>query len=128
MKNLKEDQFEKEYKNHIIQKVKREGGGYLWKVLETNGLFGTLPDAKHEIDSLIVRQLKELKEQEKQIIVQKSKLQRFESTKFILNIPNEINVYLEWASTYKKAHKAQIVRAAIEDYMCEDKDWKEYND
>ncbi len=47
-------------------------------------------------------------------------------TKFILIIPSEIDRYLEWASDYKRMHKAQVVREAIEKYMEKDEDWKEY--
>jgi nucleoside 2-deoxyribosyltransferase len=47
-------------------------------------------------------------------------------TKFILIIPAEIDRYLEWASTEKRMHKAQIVREAIEKVMDGDKEWKEY--
>ncbi|MBN1331530.1 hypothetical protein JW978_01430 [Candidatus Dojkabacteria bacterium] len=47
-------------------------------------------------------------------------------TKFILIIPSEIDRYLEWASDYKRMHKAQLVRQAIEDYMQRDTDWKEF--
>lgn len=47
-------------------------------------------------------------------------------TKFIMIISPEIDRYLEWASDYKRMHKAQIVRTAIEDYMADDKEWKEY--
>ena len=52
----------------------------------------------------------------------KSKL----DTKFILIIPPEIDRYLEWASDYKRMHKAQLVREAVENYMGNDKDWEEY--
>lgn len=47
-------------------------------------------------------------------------------TKFILIIPAEIDRYLEWASDYKRMHKAQIVRNAIEEYMEKDSDWQEF--
>jgi len=47
-------------------------------------------------------------------------------TKFILIIPAEIDRYLEWASDYKRMHKAQIVRTAVENHMENDSDWKEY--
>jgi len=46
-------------------------------------------------------------------------------TKFIFIVPAEIDRYLEWASDYKRMHKAQIVRTAIENYMEGDSDWKE---
>lgn len=47
-------------------------------------------------------------------------------TKFILIISPEIDRYLEWASDYKRMHKAQLVREAVEKYMNEDKDWAEF--
>lgn len=47
-------------------------------------------------------------------------------TKFILIIPAEIDRYLEWASDYKRMHKAQIVRNAIENYMEKDEEWQEF--
>jgi len=52
----------------------------------------------------------------------KSKL----DTKFILIISPEIDRYLEWASDYKRMHKAQIVRNAVEKEMESDKDYKKY--
>lgn len=47
-------------------------------------------------------------------------------TKFILIIPAEIDKYLEWASDYKRMHKAQLVRQAIEKFMEKDSDWSEF--
>lgn len=47
-------------------------------------------------------------------------------TKFILIIPAEIDRYLEWSSDYKRMHKAQIVRNAIEAHMESDPDWQEF--
>ena len=49
-------------------------------------------------------------------------------TKFILIIPAKIDQYLEWSSSYKRMHKAQLVREAIEKYMDKDEDWKEFVD
>ncbi|MBD3363453.1 hypothetical protein GF362_07095 [Candidatus Dojkabacteria bacterium] len=61
----------------------------------------------------------------------KEKLQKFFEetknlldTKFILIIPPEIDRYLEWASDYKRMHKAQIVREAIDQLMEEDEEWQ----
>lgn len=48
-------------------------------------------------------------------------------TKFILIISPEIDRYLEWASEYRRMHKAQLVRNAVEDMMKKDKEWKESN-
>lgn len=47
-------------------------------------------------------------------------------TKFIMIISPEIDKYLEWAGDYKRMHKAQLVRNAIEEYMETDKDWQEF--
>jgi nucleoside 2-deoxyribosyltransferase len=47
-------------------------------------------------------------------------------TKFILIISPDIDKYLEWASSTKRMHKAQIVRNAVEDQMAKDKDWKSF--
>jgi len=47
-------------------------------------------------------------------------------TKFILIIPPEIDQYLEWASDYKRMHKAQLVRNAITELMEKDNDWEEF--
>ncbi len=47
-------------------------------------------------------------------------------SKFILIIPSEIDRYLEWASDYKRMHKAQLVREAIENFMSRDREWKEF--
>ncbi len=47
-------------------------------------------------------------------------------TKFILIISPEIDRYLDWASEYKRMHKAQIVRNAIEKKMELDEDYKKY--
>lgn len=55
-----------------------------------------------------------------------SKAKQQLDTKFILIIPAEIDRYLEWASDYKRMHKAQIVRESIEKYMEQDEDWQEF--
>lgn len=47
-------------------------------------------------------------------------------TKFILIISPEIDRYLEWAGDYKRMHKAQIVRNAVEKEMENDRDYKVY--
>lgn len=47
-------------------------------------------------------------------------------TKFILIIPAEIDKYLNWASDFRRMHKAQVVRQAVEKEMSKDKDWKTY--
>jgi len=47
-------------------------------------------------------------------------------TKFILIIPSEIDKYLSWASDYRRMHKAQVVRDALDGVMKKDKDWREY--
>lgn len=47
-------------------------------------------------------------------------------TKFILIIPAEIDRYLSWASDFRRMHKAQVVRKAVETVMQKDKDWKDY--
>ncbi len=47
-------------------------------------------------------------------------------TKFILIISPEIDRYLEWASTERRMHKAQIVRNSVEEVMEKDKDYQEY--
>ncbi|MBD3281061.1 hypothetical protein GF389_06135 [Candidatus Dojkabacteria bacterium] len=70
---------------------------------------------KYDQDSLI-KDLDKALGQTKQLL----------DTKFILIIPAEIDRYLEWASDYKRMHKAQIVRQAIEEYMERDEDWKEF--
>lgn len=47
-------------------------------------------------------------------------------TKFILIISPEIDKYLEWASDFKRMHKAQIVRNAVEREMENDPDYEKY--
>jgi nucleoside 2-deoxyribosyltransferase len=47
-------------------------------------------------------------------------------SKFILIISPEIDRYLDWSSTTKRMHKAQIVRNALEQMMKKDKDYKNY--
>lgn len=47
-------------------------------------------------------------------------------TKFILIIPAEIDKYLSWAADFRRMHKAQVVRDALEGVMKKDKDWKDY--
>lgn len=47
-------------------------------------------------------------------------------TKFILIIPAEIDKYLNWSSDFRRMHKAQVVREALEMMMKKDKDWKQY--
>jgi TPP-dependent 2-oxoacid decarboxylase len=49
-------------------------------------------------------------------------------TKFILIISPEIDRYLEWAADFKRMHKAQIVRNAVESEMEKDKDFKKYQE
>jgi nucleoside 2-deoxyribosyltransferase len=46
-------------------------------------------------------------------------------TKFILIISPEIDRYLEWTSSNRRKHKAQVVREAIEAKMEEDEEWQE---
>jgi len=47
-------------------------------------------------------------------------------TKFILIISPEIDNYLEWAADFKRMHKAQIVRNAIDKEMERDTDYKQF--
>jgi hypothetical protein len=47
-------------------------------------------------------------------------------TKFILIISPEIDQYLKWAADFKRMHKAQIVRNAVEKEMENDKDYQKY--
>src|SRR5690348_2172248 len=47
-------------------------------------------------------------------------------SKFILVISPEINRYLEWASTEKRMHKAQIVRGAVEELSYKDKRYQQF--
>ena len=47
-------------------------------------------------------------------------------TKFILIIPAEIDMYLEWAAKEKRMHKAQLVRDAIDSIIEEDEDYQNY--
>jgi len=47
-------------------------------------------------------------------------------TKFILIISPEIDRYLEWAADFKRMHKAQLVRNAVEKEMESDSDYKKY--
>lgn len=49
-------------------------------------------------------------------------------SKFILIISPEMDRYLNWASKTKRTHKAQIVRAAVEQMIKKDKDYREYNE
>ncbi len=45
-------------------------------------------------------------------------------TKFILIISPQIDRYLEWAAEFKRMHKAQIVRNAVEEMMEKDPEFK----
>lgn len=47
-------------------------------------------------------------------------------TKFILIISPEIDRYLEWASEFRRMHKAQVVRESVEAMMKKDKEYKAY--
>jgi nucleoside 2-deoxyribosyltransferase len=47
-------------------------------------------------------------------------------TKFILIISPEIDRYLEWASEFRRMHKAQVVRESVEAVMKKDKEYKAY--
>lgn len=64
--------------------------------------------------------VKELKENLKAYI---KKLKSLIDSKFILIISSEIDRYLEWSSSQKRMHKAQVVRAAIEEMINKDKEW-----
>lgn len=56
----------------------------------------------------------------------KSAASRLDS-KFILIISSEMDRYLNWASKTKRTHKAQVVRAAVEQMMKKDKEYRDYN-
>ncbi len=45
-------------------------------------------------------------------------------TKFILIISPEIDRYLEWASEFRRMHKAQVVRESVEAVIKKDKEYK----
>ena len=45
-------------------------------------------------------------------------------TKFILIISPQIDRYLEWAADFRRMHKAQIVRNAVEEMMEKDAEYK----
>lgn len=62
------------------------------------------------------------KELEKFLMEAKQKI----DTKFILIISPEIDRYLNWAADYKRMHKAQVVRNAVEDEMENDEEYKKY--
>lgn len=47
-------------------------------------------------------------------------------TKFILIISPEIDHYLEWAADFRRMHKAQIVRNAVEKEMENDEDYQNF--
>lgn len=47
-------------------------------------------------------------------------------TKFILIISPEIDRYLAWAADFKRMHKAQVVRNAVEEEMEKDEEYKKY--
>jgi len=49
-------------------------------------------------------------------------------TKFILIISPEIDRYLTWSADYRRMHKAQVVRNAIEKIMETDKEWLKYKE
>lgn len=55
-----------------------------------------------------------------------SKAKKLMDSKFILIISPEIDRYLDWASTNKRMHKAQIVRNALESAIKKDKGYKSY--
>jgi hypothetical protein len=47
-------------------------------------------------------------------------------SKFILIISPEIDRYLDWSSSTKRMHKAQVVRNALDQMMKKDRDYKNY--
>ncbi len=49
-------------------------------------------------------------------------------TKFILQLPAEIDQYLEWASFHNNVPKSQVVRDAIISKMKKNTEWKDYLD
>lgn len=77
-----------------------------------NKLLTFIKYKEEEIPQIIKKYLKQVKQ----------KL----DTKFILIVSPEINQYLEWASDYKRMHKAQIVRFAVEKEMDDDKEYKRF--
>ncbi|MBN1915653.1 hypothetical protein JW796_01490 [Candidatus Dojkabacteria bacterium] len=53
-----------------------------------------------------------------------NKVRKILDTKFILIISPQIDRYLEWAADFRRMHKAQIVRNAIEEMMGKDTEYK----
>ncbi|HLD03926.1 MAG TPA: hypothetical protein VJC17_04095 [Candidatus Dojkabacteria bacterium] len=54
------------------------------------------------------------------------KIKALLDTKFILIISPEIDKYLQWASNFKRMHKAQLVRNAVEEMMERDREFKSF--
>lgn len=46
--------------------------------------------------------------------------------KFILNLPSEMNEYIEWKSKHKQKFKSELLRSYIEKSMKKDKKWTNY--
>lgn len=53
-----------------------------------------------------------------------NKVRKLLDTKFILIISPEIDRYLQWAADFKRMHKAQIVRNAVEEMIGKDTEYK----
>lgn len=54
------------------------------------------------------------------------KVKSMVDTKFILQLPAEIDQYLEWASFHNNVPKSQVVRDAIISKMKKNPEWKDY--
>ena len=81
----------------------------------------TLKGATNKLFTLIVYEESDLEKNIKEFL---TKVKTSLDTKFILIISPEIDRYLEWTSTAKRMHKAQIVRQAVEEMIDRDRDYK----
>lgn len=82
------------------------------------------PITAGESKLLKYKEYKTIAEAEKYIQEFRDEAASMLDTKFILIISPEIDRYLEWAADYRRMHKAQIVRNAVEKKMGND---EEYN-
>ncbi len=53
--------------------------------------------------------------------------EKAQQIKFILILPPHIEKYIDWKARDTNTHKAEVVRAAIQNKIKNDKEFKEYN-
>ena len=103
-------------KKPILVLRKKGGSSKLAHGPFTSGAHKSISYREYETEEDITRFVDQFIEEARQKI----------DSKFILILPREIDKYLNWVADFRRMHKAQIVREAMEVQMKKDKDWKDY--